>query len=442
MISFASELLTKFIQEESLKLAQYDMPHMPTLGEAYEEITKHGIDKEFVIPKSLDLRVVKGFVKMGHERLPQQIDCMLVVGEGEKYGLTEQYYYDIENILCIFEVKKTLQKSDFVDAYDHLGSIRSKFSQHFEERLLAGNFQPKISHARKYFAQLTGKIAPETYAEIHELSQADGLLFYALVQEENAPVSIVHGYGGYKTEEGLRTVFIDMIEDRKKLDGRGLGIPSIPSLVISNNFCLVKANGLPYLTMKDNNEWIAVFSTRHNPARVILELIWEKISIWFDVKMPYGLDLDIENASPLLSAVPTERLGEVGWVYKSHEFKEKNLIRDEMQLWEPAAVGQAEVAAIGLMGFRGGYLELDAELDSFFQKHHGTTLEVVTSNLLLTRMFAKKNNSLRPLSGHTLLLTNDDDSGYVALERHRLDAWCAQKGIAPHYINIVLVDEL
>ncbi|WP_317201589.1 DUF6602 domain-containing protein [Janthinobacterium sp.] len=168
MISYASELLEKFIQEESSKLAQYDMPHMPTLGEAYEEITKQGVDKEFVIPKSLDLRVVKGFVKMGNERLPQQIDCMLVSGVGDRYGLTEQYYYDIENVLCIFEVKKTLQKSDFIDAYDHLGSIRAKFSQHFENKLLNGNFDPRISQARKAFAQLTGKVAPETYMGIHQ----------------------------------------------------------------------------------------------------------------------------------------------------------------------------------------------------------------------------------------------------------------------------------
>lgn len=441
MISYASELLAKFILEESSKLAQYDMPHMPTLGEAYEEITKQGIDKKFVIPKFLDLMVVKGFVKMGNERLPQQIDCMLVVGEGERYGLIEQYYYDIENILCIFEVKKTLRKSDFVDAYDHLGSIRAKFSQYFEDKLLTGNFEPKMSRARKAFAQLTGKIAPERYRDIHQLSTSEGILFYALVQEENAPVSIVHGYGGYKTEEGLRTVFIDMLEDRKKLSWKGLGIPSIPSLVISNDFCLIKSNNLPYLAVNDNDEWVAVFSTRHNPARIILELIWAKISSWFDVKMPYGSDLDIENASPLLTAIPMEDLGQAGWMYKSHEFREKKLIREEMYSWEPSAVGQAEVAVIMLMGVRGGYIELNEELDSYLQKHHGCTLDTVAANLLRTRMFAREGADLRPVSSHTLLLTNDDDSGYLAMERHRFDAWCEQKGIPPHYINIVFVGE-
>ena len=39
------------------------MPHMPTLGSAYEEITKQGIDKEFAIPKSLNLRSRQGFYR-------------------------------------------------------------------------------------------------------------------------------------------------------------------------------------------------------------------------------------------------------------------------------------------------------------------------------------------------------------------------------------------
>lgn len=60
MITQASELLALFIEEEKKKIDGIQMPHMPTLGSAYEEITKQGIDKEFVIPKFLNLRVVKG----------------------------------------------------------------------------------------------------------------------------------------------------------------------------------------------------------------------------------------------------------------------------------------------------------------------------------------------------------------------------------------------
>lgn len=43
MIRKASELLREFIEVEKRKLDGVEMPHMPTLGTAYEEITKQGI---------------------------------------------------------------------------------------------------------------------------------------------------------------------------------------------------------------------------------------------------------------------------------------------------------------------------------------------------------------------------------------------------------------
>ena len=90
MITHASELLALFIEEEKLKLQGIVMRHMPTLGSAYEEITKQGIDQEFVIPKFLDLHVVSGFVEIAGEMLPEQIDCMLVEGQGRQYGITRR----------------------------------------------------------------------------------------------------------------------------------------------------------------------------------------------------------------------------------------------------------------------------------------------------------------------------------------------------------------
>ncbi|WP_446811407.1 DUF6602 domain-containing protein [Methylomonas sp. 2BW1-5-20] len=334
------------------------MPHMPTLGSAYEEITKQGIDKNFAIPKSLNLRVVSGFIEIAGEMLPQQIDCMLVEGNGRQYGITDQYIYDISCILCIFEVKKTLTKADYSDAFDHLGDIRRKFAEHFEEKLRGGNFEPDISQARKAFAQLTGKMAPTHYLGIHQLPKTEAILFYTLVQEQHAPVSIVHGYEGYKTEAGLRTAFIDIIEEREKTSGQGLGVPSLPTLVTSNNFCVIKGNGYPYLVIRDTNSWVVIFSTRHNPARIILELIWSKISSHFDVKMPYGSDLDMETVAPLLIAEPHEVGEQVGWAYNSTEYKEKRLVRGEQTTWEPSKVGAAELSAINIMAMQGGYLPL------------------------------------------------------------------------------------
>jgi hypothetical protein len=141
LITKASELLELFIKEETEKLAGFDMPHMPTLGSAYEEVTKQGIDQKFSIPKFLDLSVVSGFISVGGEMLPEQVDCMLVHGSGERYGLTDQYIYKIENVLCIFEVKKTLGKKEYKDAIEHLAGIRKKFARNFEHRLIHEGYE-------------------------------------------------------------------------------------------------------------------------------------------------------------------------------------------------------------------------------------------------------------------------------------------------------------
>lgn len=440
MITKASELLELFIKEETKKLAVFKMPHMPTLGSAYEEITKQGVDKDFIIPKCLGLRVVSGFVSVGEEVLPQQIDCMLVHGKGKRYGLTEQYFYSIEDVLCIFEVKKTLNKSDYIDAIDHLASIRRKFSAYFEYKLIHEGYDPNISLAKSNFSKITGKVAPERYSGIHGLSESDGVLFYCLVQECLAPISIIHGYNGYRTEYGLRKAFIDIIEEKQRINGSGVGIPSIPSLVTSNQYCLVKGNGIPFLPIKNQDEWVAVFSTRHNSARLILELIWSKISCRFDVKMPWNDGLYMENTKPLLAAKAVEIESKVGWVYNSIELKESHLKREDDELWEPVYLGKAEISAINIMVIQGGYLHLDSSMLEYLRDEHQATMDEVSKNLILTRLFMIDGEHIRPIHNHTYLITLDDDTGYVSSERDRFNLWCEQKGIPPHYTSILFLE--
>lgn len=440
MITLASDLLARFIDEEKRKLDMIDMPYMPTLGNAYEEITKQGIDKKFVIPKSLNLRVVSGHIEVGGERLKNQIDCMLVEGEGVQYGLTNQYFYKIEHVLCIFEVKKTLTKYDYIDAIDHLGDIRKKFATDFENKLKDEAFEPKTSLAGKAYAQITGKMAPTKYRDINKLTKFDALLFYTLVQEQNAPLSIVHGYGGYKTEQGLRTAFLDIIEERYNTSSPGLGVPNMPALVLSNDFCIIKGNGQPYIAIQNGKSWAALLSTRHNPVRVLLEIIWSKISSHFRVEMPYGPDLDIEKVIPLLFAEPGELNGQYGWKYRCVDIKEKNLVRNELASWEPSKIGLAEMSAINLMFCAGGYLQVEHDLDIYMQKEFNTTQDKVIKNLIQTQVFAMEGACLRPVSQMTHVITNEDGTGYVGNEKNRFDGWCKNNNIQPHYMNIIFLD--
>lgn len=441
MISLASELLSKFIEEEAKKVAGEKMPHMPTLGEAYEEITKDGIDRKFSIPHSLDLRVVKGFIEIEGVLLKEQIDCMLVVGDGRQYGRTSQFFYDIDQVLCIFEVKKTLNKDDLSDAFNHLGGLRRKYMEYFD-RKVANGFVPEIGHARVTFAQITGSIAPETYADIRNMPDKDGLLFYTLVIEENAPISIIHGYGGYRTEPGLRNAFADFIESSAKLSGAGLGVTSVPNLITSNQFCLIKANGMPYAAITGKNELVAVASTRYNSARIILEIIWAKISSYFGVKMPYGEDLEMENLSPLLIASPVVQGNEGGWMYSFNDAKEKELKRVESLDWQPEKIDSAAMSIVNIMFGRGGYLGIDEGLEKYIFDTYNVSLSDVLTQLKATKLFAVVNSSLRPVFPQTMILTNDDETGYVAADRNRLDGWCKKNEIPGHYMTMIFIDEV
>jgi len=440
MIEKVSDILNAFIEVEKEKLASFDMPHMPTLGSAYEEITKQGIDQDLIIPKHLGLKVVSGFICCGNTLLPQQIDAMLVEGNGEQYGRTDNYIYPIEQVLCIFEVKKTLRKADLSDAFDHLRIIRKEFANHFENKLVNDNYDPNIFKAKKHFSELTGKVAPETYLDIHHLSKADGILFYSLVQESLAPISIIHGYGGYKQESGLRNSFLDCLEEKGEKNKVGLGVPSIPNVVTSNEFSLIKANGMPFLGMTEQKEWAVLVSTRHNPVRIILEIVWSKISVYFNLEMPWGEDLLKESVVPMLLAIPRENETEAGWEYSPLRYKESVLEnRSAMEEWQPVKVDAELVTVFNLISFYGGALE-EETLDYISEKHD-IEKDVLKAKLLETMLFMYDdfNNIFHPINNETFLHTNDDESGYLSSDNNRLINWCVKKDITPSLMSLILV---
>jgi hypothetical protein len=202
----------------------------------------------------------------------------------------------------------------------------------------------------------------------------------------------------------------------------------------------VKGNGVPFLVVKDDNEWVAVFSTRHNSAKLILELIWSKISCQFNIKMPWGDGLHMDNVEPLLVAKAVRVKDKAGWIYSSIEFKEKRLKRHDNHVWEPAAIGKAEMSAINIMAMRGGCLPLDKETNEYLITKHQTTINEVSRNLILTRLFMKDGKYIRPIHNVTHIATLDDDTSYASSEKDRFDLWCKQNGVASNYLNIVFLE--
>jgi hypothetical protein len=439
MIIKASELLEQFIEIEKKAIEEINMPHMPTLGSAYEEITKQGIDQEFAIPKSLDLKVVSGFISIGNDMLPQQIDGMLVCGNGKQYGRTQEYIYPIDQVLCIFEVKKTLNKSDYIDAFDHLRIIRQKYAEYFESKFDDPKFEPNIDMARQHFSQITGKDAPETYSQIHSLSKSDGILFYSLVQETLAPLSIIHGYGGYATESGMRNAFLDILFEKGETSGEGLGIPSLPSLVTTNGFSIVKGNGVPFIGITEDHEWAALLSIKGNSARIILEVIWSKISLYFNVTMPWGDDSYTEVAEPLLFAKPVETEDAAGWKYIPLRLKESELRkREDIQEWQPDKIDKDISDIFYLMLASGGYVHLDRINEVAVR--HSVSHDDLLKRLMNTFLFKQVEDSIRPILPWLHMVTDSTDQDFITSSRERLDIWCDRHHVTKNYINLIIIE--
>ncbi|MUK79118.1 hypothetical protein GNP84_19795 [Aliivibrio fischeri] len=439
MIEKASELLEEFIKIEKMALDEVDMPHMPTLGSAYEEITKQGIEQDFAIPAGLGLKVVSGFISVGEEMLPQQIDGMLVCGDGKQYGRTKEFIYPIDQVLCIFEVKKTLNKSDYIDAFDHLRLIRQKYTEYFESKLEDPTFEPDIVVARKHFSQITGREAPTSYRHINSLPKADGILFYSLVQETLAPLSIIHGYGGYTTESGMRNAFLDILFEKGEISGEGLGIPSLPALVTTNGFSIVKGNGVPFIGITEEREWAALLSIKGNSARIILEIIWSKIALYFDVSMPWGEDSKTESAVPLMYAAPKEIGDAAGWEYTPLRFKESVLKgRDDVKEWQPVEIDKDITSVVYTMLGYGGYIHVDdvAEISG----SHSVDSQELLDRIINTLLFKQVGDYIRPISNILHMATDANDKNYLSSSRERLDIWCDNNGISKSYMNLFIME--
>jgi hypothetical protein len=432
MITAASDLLAAFIAEEVQKLEGFDMPHMPTLGEAYEAVARAGIDQRFVLPPGLDLRVVSGFI-IG---LPNQFDCMLVHGPGQRYGLTDEFFYPIEQVLCVFEVKKNLTKAELSDAIQHLASVQQMFAESFARRYQAGEVRVNFQRAAQSFAQVTGRKGAETIQALDAMPIGDRALFAFLARSPHAPVTVLFGFGGYTTEQGLRKGMLDIVESSVGTSGN-TSVDLLPTLVTSNNHSLVKCNHQPYLLRRADAEWVCLASTRHNPARILLELLWSKISNHFDVRMPWGDDMELETLQELMVAQALPHANSFGWKYLSIEYSEKRLQREATVQWEPAVLSAAAMTVVSLLGAHGGSLELNESLAAYIAKKHNLPLADVVVELVDSSAFARSESMLHIIAPVTCVGHLDDESGVVALDRDKLDQWCEARGLRPTFMTIM-----
>src|ERR1043166_6551485 len=130
MLTSLATILHDLHQAEAAMLAKEKITHAPTIGAMYEGLTRELLDR--TIPAALDVRVVSGFVQ-GHDgRLGPQTDAMLVTGEGKPVPYTNNFVWQIQNVLGVFEVKKNLYGADLDDAFQKLRTITEMFDAYVQ----------------------------------------------------------------------------------------------------------------------------------------------------------------------------------------------------------------------------------------------------------------------------------------------------------------------
>lgn len=430
MIKNASELLAAFMAAERREVESIQMKHMPTLGAAFEAIVSGGIEKRFVLPPNLDLRVVPGFV----EGLVNQIDCMLVRGEGKRYGLTDQYIYPIEQVLCVLEVKKTLRKSELVDGIGHLADVQRRFVESFERRYTAGEITD-FNQARLSFSKLTGRAAPSLRA-LDASPVDDRMMFGTLVKQMYAPVTVLLGFDGYETEHGLREALTDLVES--SVGSKSDTVPDyLPSLISVGEFSLVKCAGQPYLAWDDEEGWVTVASCRHNPALLLLEFLWTKIERFCEVKMPFGPELEVESLEKVLVSRGVQQGGQVGWQVGATSKSERRLKERQAALpWQPILLSKAAVSLTNILALRGS-IELDQGLRDYIRDEHGEPLEKAITELVRTAAFGLHGNVLEALPPVAIVAYLPDGTGYASPTREPLERWCNAQGIEAGFMTIL-----
>ena len=431
MIKNASELLAAFIAAERKEVEAIPMAHMPTLGAAYEAIVSSGIDNKFVLPPNLDLRVVGGFV----DGLPNQFDCMLVRGEGRPYGRTGLYLYPIDQVLCVLEVKKTMSRAALVDGIRHLADVQRHFMQRFGERHEAGEIHD-IEQARLTFTKLTGRAAPP----LSQLDQAPievQLLFGVLVRQMYAPTTVLLGFDGYGTERGLREALLDLMESDAGTSSN-FAPDLLPSLISVGELSLVKCGGQPYIAWDEEDGWVAVASTRHNAALVLLEFLWTKIGRFCKVKMPFGPQVEMETLDKVLVAKGASSNGKAGWLFNATSRTESQLNQRPASVpWAPQRLTRGAVMVAGLMCFRGGVIDLDQDLRNYLREKYEEDLDQVAAALVWTSAFRLHGGQLQVIPPVAIVATFPDETGVAGTDRQALELWCVANGMDATFMTLV-----
>ncbi|MHB8302612.1 MAG: DUF6602 domain-containing protein [Acidobacteriaceae bacterium] len=350
MIKDVAALLTAFQQKEIEAIERSGITHAPTIGAQYEGIT--GSILKMMIPPELELQVVSGFVEGVDGLLSGQIDGMLVRGSGTPIpGVQGQYKWPIKHVLAVLEVKKTLFGSDLADAHDQFQSVMALFWAY--AKIIKPSDGIDISAPRYVYSQISGEAAP-VGKQFDDLPLDKTALYRMLLDDHVAPVRIILGYGGFKTEHSLRQGFLNFLAQNPKRPG--FAGSSLPSLIVCGKNSIVKTNGQPFYFQPWQGRYLCYASSSHSPILWILNLILTRISHLYASPDWYSRDLSIDRFAPLLWGKAADKGDFQAWEYWEHPVSAKDLKQVPAltkEEWQPIQISQNQAVLLALIGNNG-----------------------------------------------------------------------------------------
>lgn len=430
MISTLADVLRALQDAEAKQLQAQGISHAPTIGAMYEGLTKDILER--AIPPGLDLKVVSGFIEgIDGAHLSSQVDLMLVRGEGRQIPYTDNYIWPIEDVLVVFEVKKTLSGTELLDAVTKMWTV-TNLAQEYKE---AGGYSHKeIVFACKIFAKLTGYNLP--VSEVHLLPTPLRIIFSATVRESLYPIRMIWGYDGYRTEEGLRQGAERLFFGQGENFG-SKGFLSFPSLVTCGSLSLVKLNGFPYFNPHADfqDTWDVMASSSDNPTKILLEQVWTKISSEANLKLPMDDTLQQEALALLFrfeyvdKAVNGRRFS--GFEARSYaNFPMNRKTNESPSTWSPE-VGDELQARVLLETAEIGYLDLHDERFRELCAKYGVVPEEVLSKFVRQRTMAwvdAERTRAEPIESQNRIALMPDGSVAISDNPYLLDLWLRGHG--------------
>ncbi len=192
MIETVADLLLELKNREVDLFKKYDIiSHAPTIGEMYEGLSKTILKQ--TIFKDLNLKVSSGFIINQEKQISEQIDCMLVVGDGDEIPQTNDEIFPIAQVIAVIQVKKNLYSNDLISSHKNLLSVTKLVEEQTEEEY--HNILLK-----DIFRSICQRELPSK-DELPKLSIDLQYIYDVLLLEAFYPCQIIWGYNGFATEK-------------------------------------------------------------------------------------------------------------------------------------------------------------------------------------------------------------------------------------------------